>query len=85
MLAGMSGTAIGRALRERFESVRRTELNRLERKLRGLSDHERASAEAIIADVVDAIARTPARALADTSHHPRTLQAIVRLFGLELQ
>jgi 1,6-anhydro-N-acetylmuramate kinase len=70
------------ALQERFDAVRREELERLRRKLVGLSDHERQSAETIIADVIAALAEVSSQALVD-SHPPETLQAIVRLFALE--
>jgi Glutamyl-tRNAGlu reductase, dimerisation domain len=49
------------ALRHRFDAIRHTEIERLNKKLRGLSEAERASAEAIIADIVHAIASVPER------------------------
>jgi glutamyl-tRNA reductase len=77
----MSGTTVGRALKDRFDAIRLTEIERLEKKLRGLSDDERRSAEAIIRDVVHAIARVPEEALTDdTPAH--ALQALVQLFDL---
>jgi glutamyl-tRNA reductase len=77
----MSGTAVGRALRNRFESIRQTEIERLDKKLRGLSDAERRSAEAIIGQVVQAIARVPEQALSENTPAP-ALQALVHLFDL---
>jgi glutamyl-tRNA reductase len=78
----MSGTSVGRALRNRFDTIRLTEIERLEKKLRGLSDAERQSAEAIIQEVVHAIARVPVEALSEDTPAP-ALQALVRLFGLQ--
>ncbi len=80
----MSGPTVGRALQKRFEAVRRAELDRLRRKLGALSDDDRQSAEAIIADVIAALAREPAYALARTAH-PHTLRAVVELFDLEAE
>jgi glutamyl-tRNA reductase len=79
----MSGTVVGRALERRFEDVRRKELDRLSRKLAGLSPSDRALAEAVIADVVGALGRVPAAALACAQHNP-TLEAVVHLFRLDL-
>jgi hypothetical protein len=70
------------ALQERFDLVRREELERLRRKLVGLSDQERQSAESIIADVIAALAEVPSQALVEP-HPEETLQAIVHLFALE--
>ena len=78
----MSGPGVGQALERRFQEVRRSEVDRLERKLAALSPDQRRSAEEIIADVVGAIARVPAAALA-RDDHPPTLEAVVRLFQLE--
>jgi glutamyl-tRNA reductase len=78
----MSGTAVSQALRSRFESIRQREVERLEKKLRGLTDAERRSAEAIISDIVHAIVRVPEQALTDDTP-ARTLQALVHLFSLE--
>lgn len=79
----MSGTTVSRALYDRFEQIRRSELARLERKLRRLSDVERQSVEAVVTDVIAALAR-PATRLAADAAHPRTLEAIVHLFELDL-
>jgi hypothetical protein len=78
----MSGTTVRQALRNRFDSIRLAELERMKKKLRGLSDVDRRSAEAIIADVVHAIADVPERALTDDTPAP-ALQALVHLFDLE--
>jgi len=77
----MSGTTVGRALRNRFQSIRRSELERLDKKLRGFTDAERRSAETIIADVVDAIASVPERSLSDRAP-AHSLEALVHLFDL---
>ncbi|HZT75907.1 MAG TPA: hypothetical protein VFA27_04565 [Vicinamibacterales bacterium] len=78
----MSGGMVGQALRDRFESIRQAEVERLEKKLRGLSDDDRRVVEAITAEVVQAIAGVPVRALADELPEP-ALDAVVRLFALE--
>lgn len=78
----MSGGMVSQALRERFESIRQSELERLEKKLRGLSDDDRRTVEAITAEVVRAIAGVPAQALAAEDSRP-ALQAVVRLFALD--
>ena len=76
----MSGPCASRALRERFETIRRAEIERLTKKLRGLSDDERRSVEAITKDVIHALVRVPERVLAESSEP--AAQALVRLFGL---
>jgi glutamyl-tRNA reductase len=77
----MSGTTVGRALRNRFETIRQAEVERLNKKLRGLTEADRQSAEAIIADIVEAIASVPERTLSDNTP-PAALQALVHLFDL---
>jgi len=77
----MSGPTVRQSLRDRFDAIRAAELQRLDKKLRGLTDADRRSVEAIAADVVVAIARAPEDELgADAS--PATLEALVRLFAL---
>ena len=77
----MSGSCASRALRERFETIRRAEIERLTKKLKGLSDDERRSVEAITVDVIHALVRVPERVLAAESSEPAA-RALVRLFGL---
>ena len=77
----MSGYGVSRALHDRFESIRRTEVERLRKKLRGLSDDERRLVDTITADVIHAIARVPERALAGEAPQP-TIDAVFHLFGL---
>ena len=77
----MSGTTVRRALRNRFETIRQAEVERLNKKLRGLTEAERRSAEAIIADIVGAIASVPERTLGENTP-PAALQALVHLFDL---
>jgi glutamyl-tRNA reductase len=77
----MSGLIASRALRERFEAIRRAEIERLTKKLRGLTDDERRSVDAITADVIHAIARLPERALAGDASQPAA-EALARLFAL---
>ena len=78
----MSGPAVGQALYERFEVIRRAELDRLKKKLGGLTDEERGHIDAITADITHAIARVPALALSNEVD-PLALEALVRLFALE--
>ena len=75
---------VSRALRARFETIRQSELVRLDKKLRGLTDDERRSVEAITADVIHAIACVPERTLDDDTP-PRALEALIELFGLRTE
>lgn len=77
----MSGEMASDALQEHFDAVCREELGRLRRKLVGLSDIERESAETIIADVISALVRAPSQVLVDAPH-PGTIQAVQHLFRL---
>jgi glutamyl-tRNA reductase len=77
----MSGPAVGEALRERFESIRRAELLRLNKKLRGLTDEQRESVEAITADITRAIVGVAERGLSEHGSQP-AVDAIIRLFRL---
>ena len=77
----MSGPAVGEALRERFESIRRAELERLAKKLRGLSDDQRQSIDAITADITRAIVSVAERGLSAHGSQPAA-DALVRLFRL---
>ena len=79
----MSGGMAGEALQEHFEAVCRDELERLRRKLVGLSDIERESAESIIADVITALTREPSQVLAHDRTSPTMIEAAVRLFNLQ--
>jgi hypothetical protein len=72
---------VSRALRARFDMIRQSELVRLDKKLRGLTDDERRSVEAITAEVIQAIACVSAQTIDDNTP-PRTLEALVALFGL---
>jgi hypothetical protein len=77
----MSGPVVSRALRTRFETIRRAELARLEKKLRGLTADDRRSVEAITAEVIHAISRIPERTIDhDTPAH--ALEALIHLFAL---
>jgi glutamyl-tRNA reductase len=77
----MSGPAVSVALRDRFDTIRRAEIGRLDKKLRGLSEDDRRSIEVITADVIRAIACVPERALHEERSEPAA-QAMVRLFDL---
>lgn len=80
----MSGGRVKDALQEHFEAVCRGELDRLRRKLVGLSDAERACAETVVADVIGALARTSVERLDDGNPpHPAAIDALVHLFALE--
>ena len=79
----MSGIVVGRALRDRFESIRQNELERLQKKMRGLPDDQRQSVEDITMDVVQAFASGAERALAQDLPPP-ALAALVRLFALDV-
>lgn len=78
----MSGPTVSQALRDRFESIRQMEIGRLNKKLRGLSDVDRRSLEAITTDIVRAIVSIPERALAEDAPQP-ALEALVQLFALD--
>lgn len=78
----MSGGMVRDALQEHFDAVCREELDRLRRKLAGLSNAERELAEAIIADVISALTREPSQVLTDDLPHPAAIDAIVQLFEL---
>jgi hypothetical protein len=78
----MSGSTVSRALRKRFDAITSAEITRLDKKLRGLTDDERQSVEAITAEVIAAIAGVPERALAVEPPQP-ALAALVHLFALD--
>jgi glutamyl-tRNA reductase len=78
----MSGPTVSQALCDRFESIRQREIERLKKKLRGLSDDDRQSLETITCAIVRAIASVPQRALEDGAPQP-ALDAVVRLFALD--
>jgi glutamyl-tRNA reductase len=72
------------ALRHRFESIRRAELERLDKKLRGLSEDDRRSIDVITADVIRAIACVPERALHENAPTP-AVEALATLFELRTE
>ncbi len=78
----MSGPKVSEALQERFDAIRRAELERLRKKLGGLTDEDRRHVEAITADIIRAIARVPAERLAASPQGP-AVEAMVRLFALD--
>ena len=82
-VGGMSGLVVSRALHTRFESIRRNEVGRLQKKLRGLTEEERRSVEAITVEVIRALARRADRALTQDPPEP-ALAALVQLFELEV-
>ena len=78
----MSGLTASQALHNRFDAIRRAELERLKKKLTGLSDADRLSVDEITADVIGALTRGPQQALAEASPLI-AVEALVRLFALE--
>ena len=77
----MSGSTVSLAMRERFESIRRAELERLSRKkLRGLTDDQRESVEAITAEITRAIVSLAERGLSEASQP--AVEAVAQLFAL---
>lgn len=77
----MSGPTVSLAMRDRFESIRRAELERLGRKkLRGLTADQRESVDAITAEITRAILSMAERGLSHASQP--AVDAVVRLFEL---
>ena len=60
----MSGPAASQALHDRFDAIRRAELERLKKKLCGLTKADRRFVHQFTTDVVDALARGLERTLA---------------------
>ena len=79
----MSGPTVGRALHDRFDAIRRAELERLQRKLAGLTAADRQFVHEITSEVVNALARGPEQALAGEAS-PIAVDVLVRLFALEV-
>jgi glutamyl-tRNA reductase len=79
----MSGSKASKALHDRFDAIRRAELERLKKKLAGLTEADRQFVHQVTTNVVDALARGPKTALA---HEPPSVavEAIVRLFALDV-
>ena len=78
----MSGPTASQALHDRFDTIRRAELERLKKKLAGLTDEDRALVHQITTDVVQALSRGPERAFAEGSP-AFAVETLVRLFALE--
>jgi glutamyl-tRNA reductase len=77
----MSGPTVSLAMRERFESIRRAELDRLSRKkLRGLTDDQRQSVEAITTAITRAIVRLAEHGLSEAPQP--AVDAVAQLFAL---
>jgi glutamyl-tRNA reductase len=77
----MSGEAAARALRDKFDEIRRAELVRLRKKLSALTDEQRADVDMITGDIIHALARPPAEALAREGE-PHLVGALVDLFKI---
>ena len=78
----MSGATASQALHDRFDTIRRAELERMKKKLGGLTEEDRQFVHQITADVVHALARGPQQALAGNAPSI-TIEAVVRLFALD--
>lgn len=78
----MSGITASQALQDRFDTIRRAELERLKKKLCGLTEADRQFVQQITSDVVNALARGPQEALAQDPPSI-AVEALVRLFALE--
>jgi len=78
----MSGNRASQALQDRFDTIRRAELERLKKKLGGLTEADRQFVQQITSDVVNALARGPQEALAQDPPSI-AVEALVRLFALE--
>lgn len=77
----MSGAAAARALEARFDSIMKSELSRLHRKVSRLDADHHVDVAAITAEVIRAIARQPARVLA-RQEEPALVRAVVDLFDV---
>ncbi len=74
------------ALRRRFDTIRRTELERLGVKLSGLTDADRARVEDVTRLIVEKLLLEPTerlKAAPDEQTQAAYAEALVRLFGLE--
>ncbi len=78
----MSGTVVSEILRTHAETIHRSELERLRKKLQGLPEADRQLVEAVTADVIRAVVSMPARVLSE-SPFESDAEAIMRLFALE--
>jgi glutamyl-tRNA reductase len=78
----MSGNSASQALQDRFDTIRRAELERLKKKLGRLTEADRQFVKQITSDVVNALARGPQEALAQDPPSI-AVEALVRLFALE--
>lgn len=77
----MSGNGVGRALRRRFDVICRSELGRLDKKFRSLSDADRQCIESVVTEIVATLAGLPESTLAQDPP-VESLHAVVRLFDL---
>jgi glutamyl-tRNA reductase len=77
----MNGPTTAEALAGRFRAIRESELARLKKKLRDLTEDDRKSVEAIAAQVTDAIAQVPQRAL-QVGVSQQAVDVLIRVFEL---
>ncbi len=85
MLANEAAPAIV-SLNERLESIRQGELDRYDAKLRGLSEEQRSTVEALTRSIVNKIAHRPIREAKRSASDPRATTSIDdfrRIFGLD--
>jgi len=73
---------VGRALRERFETVCRSELQRLRRKTAGLSDADRVQVDSLALEIAQGLASRLDAAL-DTRGTAALAPAVMHLFAVE--
>jgi glutamyl-tRNA reductase len=79
----MSGRTASHALHDRFDAIRRAELERLKKKLAGLTDTDRQFVDQITTLIVDALVRGPERAL-EEDFPSLAVEALVRIFALDV-
>jgi hypothetical protein len=80
-LLRMNGPTAAEALAGRFRAIRESEIARLQRKLHDLTEADRTSVEAIAAQVTDAIAQVPQRAL-QAGVSQQAVDVLIRVFEL---
>ena len=77
----VNGRTAAEALAGRFRAIRESELARLDKKLRDLTEDDRQLVEAIAAQVTEAIARVPQRALC-VGVSQQAVDVLIRVFEL---
>ena len=77
----MNGPTAAEALAGRFRAIRESELARLDKKLRDLTEDDRESIKAIAAQVTEAIAQVAHRAL-HAGVSQQAVDVLIRVFEL---